>query len=287
MQMQQTVKQPLTIEGIGLHSGCKAIMTIHPAPENFGIVFKRVDLEGQPELKGLYSQIVDTRNCSCLGDKNGNVVSTIEHLMGALYMKGIDNALIEINNPEIPIMDGSAKVFADIFKDVELVAQNAPRRYLKVKKEVVFADDKGNTISLSPSDKLHIHFAIDFPSKIVGHQEFDADIEAQVFEKEIAPCRTFCEKYQVDYLQSIGLIKGGSLENAVVLDGETILNKGGFRVQNECVNHKVLDAIGDLYTSGYRILGCLEASKTGHFHTNELLKKLFADKSNYEIIEEI
>lgn len=287
MQMQQTVKQPLTIEGIGLHSGCKAIMTIHPAPENFGIVFKRIDLDGQPELKGLYSQIVDTRNCSCLGDGKGNVVSTIEHLMGALYMKGIDNALIEINNPEIPIMDGSAKVFADIFKDVELVAQKTPRRYLKVKKEVVFADDKGNSVSLSPSDKLHIHFAIDFPSKIVGHQEFDGDIEEQVFAKEIAPCRTFCEKYQVDYLQSIGLIKGGSLENAVVLDGETILNEGGFRVQNECVNHKVLDAIGDLYTSGYRVLGRLEASKTGHFHTNELLKKLFADKNNYEIIEEI
>ena len=285
--MQQTVKQPQTIEGIGLHSGCKAIMTIHPAPENFGIVFKRVDLDGQPELKGLYSQIVDTRNCSCLGDNKGNVVSTIEHLMGALYMKGIDNALIEINNPEIPIMDGSAKVFAYIFKDVELVAPNAPRRYLKVKKEVVFTDDKGNSVSLSPSDKLHIHFVIDFPSKIVGHQEFDGDIEEQVFAKEIAPCRTFCEKYQVDYLQSIGLIKGGSLENAVVLDGENILNEGGFRIKNECVNHKVLDAIGDLYTSGYRVLGCLNASKTGHFHTNELLKKLFADKSNYEIIEEI
>ena len=287
MQMQQTVKQPQTIEGIGLHSGCKAIMTIHPAPENFGIVFKRVDLDGQPELKGLYSQIVDTRNCSCLGDNKGNVVSTIEHLMGALYMKGIDNALIEINNPEIPIMDGSAKVFADIFKDVELVAQNAPRRYLKVKKEVVFTDDKENSVSLSPSDKLHIRFVIDFPSKIVGHQEFDGDIEEQVFAKEIAPCRTFCEKYQVDYLQSIGLIKGGSLENAVVLDGENILNEGGFRIKNECVNHKVLDAIGDLYTSGYRVLGRLNASKTGHFHTNELLKKLFADKSNYEIIEEI
>ncbi len=287
MPKQQTLKQPLKIEGIGLHSGCKAVMNIHPAPENFGIVFKRVDLEGQPELKGLYSQIVDTRNCSCLGDKSGNHVSTIEHLMGALCMKGVDNALIEINNPEIPIMDGSAKVFADIFKNVELVEQNAPRRYLKVKKEVVFADDKGNTVSLAPSDKLHIHFEIDFPSKIVGHQEFDADIDDKVFAEKIAPSRTFCEKYQVDYLQSIGLIKGGSLENAVVLDGENILNEGGFRVPNECVNHKVLDAIGDLYTSGYHVLGKLTAAKTGHFHTNELLKKLFADKSNYEIVEEI
>lgn len=284
MQMQQTLKQPLTMEGIGLHSGFKAIMKINPAPEDFGIVFKRIDLPTQPELKGLYSQIVDTRNCSCLGDSAGNIVSTIEHLMAALYVKGIDNALVEINNPEIPIMDGSAKVFFDALKSAELQEQKSPRRYLKVKKPVSYTDEKGNSNSITPNDTLHIKFTIDFPSKIVGHQEFDKDIDKNIFATEIAPCRTFCEKYQVDYLQSIGLIKGGSLENAVVLDGENILNEGGFRIENECVNHKVLDAIGDLYTSGYHVLGKLEASRTGHFHTNELLKKLFADKSNYEII---
>ncbi len=284
MQMQQTLAKDLKIEGIGLHSGCASVLTIKPAPENFGIVFKRVDLPNKPEIKALYSNIVDTRNCSCLGDKEGNLVSTIEHLMGALAIVGVDNALIEVNNPEVPIMDGSAEIFYEILRKEKLVAQNAPRRFLKVLKEVSFVDDKGNQISLSPAEKLHIDFVIEFPSKIVGHQEFDADIDEQVFAKKIAPCRTFCEKYQVDYLQSIGLIKGGSLENAVVLDGENILNEGGFRVENECVNHKVLDAIGDLYTSGYHVLGRLKAAKTGHFHTNELLKKLFADKSNYEIM---
>lgn len=283
--MQHTLANPVTMKGIGLHSGCEVNLTLKPAPENFGIVFKRVDLPSQPEIKALYSEIVDTRNCSCLGDKAGNLVSTIEHLMASLAIKGIDNVLIEVDNQELPIMDGSAKVFYDILKEVELVAQSAPRRYLQVLKEVSLADDKGNTITLKPAEKgLHIKFEIEFPSKIVGHQEFDAEIDEDIFAKEIAPCRTFCEKYQVDYLKSIGLIKGGSLENAVVLDGETILNEGGFRVANECVNHKVLDAIGDLYTSGYPVIGELNASKTGHYHTNELLKKLFADSANYKII---
>lgn len=283
MQMQQTLAQDLVLNGIGLHSGCQSQLVIKPAPEDFGIVFKRVDIPAQPELKALYSNIVDTQNCSCLGDKDGNIVSTIEHLMSALYIKGIDNALIEVNNPEVPIMDGSAKVFYEAFKDIKLVSQNKPRKYLKVLKEVSFTDKNGNSVTLSPSENLHIKFEIDFPSKIVGHQCFDEDITEEVFAKEISVCRTFCEKYQVDYLQSIGLIKGGSLENAVVLDGEQILNEGGFRVPRECVNHKVLDAVGDLYTSGYFIIGKLTASRTGHFHTNELLKLLFAQKENYEI----
>lgn len=283
--MQKTLEKSISINGIGLHSGCNVSLNILPAKENTGIIFKRIDLPEQPEIKALYSNIVDTRNCSCLGDKKGNLVSTIEHLMGALYIKGIDNALIEVNNQELPIMDGSAKVFYDILKDVPLKEQNAPKRFLKVLKEVSFTDDKGNSVSLKPSNQnLHIKFEIEFPSKIVGHQIFDKDINADIFDSEIAPCRTFCEKYQVDYLKSIGLIKGGSLENAVVLDGENILNEGGFRLKNECVNHKVLDALGDLYTSGYSVIGCLEASKTGHFHTNELLKKLFADQNNYQII---
>lgn len=285
MQMQQTLAKPVKMKGIGLHSGCEVNLTLNPASENFGIVFKRIDLPSKPEIKALYSEIVDTRNCSCLGDKSGNLVSTIEHLMSALAIKGIDNVLIEVDNQELPIMDGSAKVFYDILKEVELVSQSAPRRYLQVVKEVSLSDDKGNTITLKPAEKgLHIKFEIEFPSKIVGHQEFDAEIDEDIFAKEIAPCRTFCEKYQVDYLKSIGLIKGGSLENAVVLDGETILNEGGFRVANECVNHKVLDAIGDLYTSGYPVIGKLKASRTGHYHTNELLKKLFADSANYKII---
>lgn len=285
MHMQKTLQKSIAVKGIGLHSGCEVNLKINPAPANTGIIFKRIDLEGQPEIQALFSNIVDTRNCSCLGDKHGNLVSTIEHLMSALYIKGIDNAVIEVDNQELPIMDGSAKVFYELFKDLPLEEQLEPRKYLKIKKEVSYQDDKGNIVILKPAEKgLHIKFEIEFPSKIVGHQEFDAEITEKVFAEKIASCRTFCEKYQVDYLRSIGLVKGGSLENAVVLDGETLLNEGGFRVENECVNHKVLDAVGDLYTSGYPVIGALQASKTGHFHTNELLKKVFADSDNYEIV---
>lgn len=281
--MQQTLKNPLIIEGIGLHSGCKVKLVIKPAPANHGIVFCRVDLPGQPCVPALYSQVADTRNCTCLSDGKGAIVSTIEHIMAALRVAEIDNALIEVDNQELPIMDGSAKPFYDLLSEVELVQQEIPRKYLKVLKPVSFTDDKGNTASLEPADGFSVHFEIEFPSKIVGRQTFDGKITKEVFAAEIAPCRTFCEKYQVDYLQSIGLIKGGSLENAVVLDGETILNPEGFRVANECVNHKVLDAIGDMYTSGYYIIGKISADKTGHYHNNELLKKLFADSSNYEL----
>lgn len=283
---QQTLSADLTIKGIGLHSGCDATLVLHPAPENHGIVFVRNDLPDKPQIAALYSNVVDTRNCTCLGDDKGNVVSTIEHLMAALAVCGVDNALIEVNNPEVPIMDGSALPFYEALQSVGVVAQNAPRKMLKVLKTIKFDDGKGAVVELSPHDGLTISFAIDFPSKIVGHQEFSAPLTADIFAQEIAPCRTFCEKYQVDYLRSIGLIKGGSLENAIVLDGETILNPEGFRKTDECVKHKVIDAVGDMYTAGYQIQGALKASKSGHYHNNQILRALFADKSNYQIVEE-
>lgn len=284
--MQKTFGKIFEINGIGLHSGLPSKMTFYPAEANSGIVFVRADLPHKPEFKAEYNQVVDTRNCTCLGNAQKEVVSTIEHIMAALYILGVDNARIEVTNPETPIMDGSAKVFYEQLKNVPLKELPAKRKYLKVLREVEFADDKGAKVVLQPSDKLHIHFTIDFPSKIVGHQEFEGDITEAVFAQKIAPARTFCEKYQVDYLRSIGLIKGGSLENAVVLDGEKILNEGGFRVENEAVNHKVLDCIGDMFTSGYRLLADVTAEKSGHFHNNEVLKKLFADTHNYQIVEE-
>lgn len=284
--MQKTFGKIFEINGIGLHSGLPSKMTFYPAEANSGIVFVRADLPHKPEFKAVYNLVVDTRNCTCLGNAQKEVVSTIEHIMAALYILGVDNARIEVTNPETPIMDGSAKVFYEQLKNVPLKELPAKRKYLKVLREVEFADDKGAKVILQPSDKLHIHFTIDFPSKIVGHQEFEEDINEAVFAQKIAPARTFCEKYQVDYLRSIGLIKGGSLENAVVLDGEKILNEGGFRVENEAVNHKVLDCIGDMFTSGYRLLADVTAEKSGHFHNNEILKKLFADTHNYQIVEE-
>jgi len=283
--MQHTLKESITIEGIGLHSGCKSVLMLEPAPANYGIQFIRSDIKDAIPIRALYSNVVDLRNCTCIGTSSENIVSTIEHLMAVLYILGIDNAKISVNNPEVPILDGSGKVFLETLQKAELVEQASPRKILKVKKEISFTDDKGCSVTLIPNSSLHICFDIEFPSKIVGHQQFDKDITLDTFTKEIAPCRTFCEKYQVDYLKSIGLIKGGSLENAVVLDGETILNPEGFRLKNECVNHKVMDAIGDLYTSGYYILAKVVANKSGHYHNNEILKKLFSGKDNYEIID--
>lgn len=281
---QKTLASNVAIKGIGLHSGCEVNLTIKPAAIDRGIVFKRVDLPGQPEIPALYNQVADTRNCTCLADAAGHKVSTVEHLMAALFMCGIDNATVEIDNQEMPIMDGSALPFLEALREAGTIVQQAERKELKVLRPVEFVDDQGNKITLQPAGELKINFMIEFPSKIVGHQEYHAPLTMANFESQIAPCRTFCEKYQVDYLQSVGLIKGGSLDNAVVLDGETILNEGGFRVENECVNHKVIDAIGDMYTSGYHIQGEVTAEKTGHFHNNELLKKLFSNPHNYQIV---
>ena len=283
---QRTFENKTEIKGIGLHSGCESRLVFNPAPENSGIVFVRSDMRDNNVFPALYSSVVDTRNCTCLGNSSGQIVSTIEHVMAALYALGIDNALIEVNNPEVPIMDGSAQVFYDVLKNIRTVEQGSKRKYLKVVKPVKFVDDKGNYVKLYPGNNLKINFVIDFPSKIVGHQEFSAEINDEIFATKIAPARTFCEKYQVDYLRSVGLIKGGSLDNAVVLDGETILNEGGFRVENECVNHKTLDCIGDMYTSGYRLLAEVEAFHSGHYHNNEVLKKLFSSKDNYQIVED-
>lgn len=284
--MQKTLSEILEIEGIGLHSGLPSKMTFYPAEAESGVVFTRSDLPNKPEFKAVYNQVVDTQNCTCLGNANREIVSTIEHIMAALYILGIDNVRIDVTNPETPIMDGSAKVFYEQLKKIPLKELPAKRKYLKVLREVEFADGKGAKIVLKPADKFNIHFTIDFPSKIVGHQEFSGEINEDVFGQKIAPARTFCEKYQVDYLRSVGLIKGGSLENAVVLDGEKILNEGGFRVENEAVNHKVLDCIGDMYTSGYRLLAKVEAERSGHFHNNEVLKILFSNPNNYQLIEE-
>lgn len=278
---QQTFEQQININGIGLHSGLKSTITLQPAPENTGIVFS----QNTNRIEALYTNVKDTQNCTCL-QNDAFKVSTIEHLMAALYILNIDNALIEISNPELPIMDGSAKLFLELLESVAVKKQNTAKKTLKVVKPVRFDDGKGNFIELSPKkdDGLHIYFEIEFPSQIVGRQIFDDDISFDLFKSQIAPARTFCEKYQIDYLRSVGLIKGGSLENAVVLDGEKILNPDGFRVKNECVNHKVLDLIGDLYTSGFALNANVKAFKTGHFHNNMVLKKLFENNENYKIL---
>ena len=284
MANQHTLKDAFTIKGIGLHSGQDVTLKINPAPKNSGITFKRTDISASTPIKALYTSVIDTRNCTCIGLDKENYVSTIEHLMAVLFSLGIDNAFIEIDGAETPILDGSGLVFLEKLQQIELIEQDSPRKYLRLKKEISYKDNDGCSITLSPSDKFEIYFDIDFPSPIVGHQNFSSEITPDVFQKQIVQCRTFCEKYQVDYLKSIGLIKGGSLDNAVVLDNDKILNPEGFRISNECVNHKVMDTIGDLYTSGYYILAKVVANKTGHRHNNEILKVLFSSTDNYELI---
>lgn len=278
---QKTLLKPLEIKGIGLHSGKQTTVQIKPADENTGILFEKDGVI----IKALYQNVKDTQNCTLL-EKDGTQISTIEHLMATLYVLGIDNALVECFDTELPILDGSAKEILTCFENVPLQTQNAPKRFLKVLKPVSFKDDKGNFIELCPpkNENLHIYFKIEFPSKIVGTQVFDGDITQDIFTTKIAPCRTFCEKYQIDYLRTLGLIQGGSLDNAVVLDGEQILNEGGFRLQNECVGHKVLDLVGDLYTSGYALLADVTAYKTGHYHNNMVLRNLFETTDNYKIL---
>lgn len=278
---QKTLLKPLEIKGIGLHSGRQTTVKIKPADENTGILFEKDGVR----MKALYQNVKDTQNCTLL-EKDGVQISTIEHLMATLCVLGIDNALIECSSTELPILDGSAKEILTCFENAHLQTQKAPKRFLKVMKSVSFKDDKGNFIELCPpkNENLHIYFKIEFPSKIVGTQIFDGDITKDIFASKIAPCRTFCEKYQIDYLRTLGLIKGGSLDNAVVLDGEKILNEGGFRLQDECVGHKVLDLVGDLYTSGYALLADVKAYKTGHYHNNMVLRNLFETTDNYEIL---
>ncbi len=284
--MQHTIAQQVIFNGVGLHSGVATELIVEPAPVNSGIMFIRSDLLGFTPLAATYRNVTDTKNCTCLGDDKGNIISTIEHLMATLSALSIDNAVIKVNAPEMPILDGGALMFYNELKKTGTIEQSAPRRILKVLKKIEFKDDKSNYVILEPADDFIVHFVIDFPSAIVGHQEFAKAINEGIFASSIAPCRTFCEKTQIDYLRSIGLIKGGSLDNAVVLDGNKILNPEGFRVKNECVNHKVLDAIGDMATSGFAIKGKLTAFHSGHFHNNRILQTLFADSSNYIIEEE-
>ncbi len=284
--MQHTIADKVFFNGVGLHSGVETKLVVEPADINTGIVFIRSDIQDFAPIPANYANVVDTRNCTCLGNKNGQIISTIEHLMAALSALKIDNALVKVNAPEMPILDGGALLFYNELKKVGLIEQSAPRHVLKVLQKVEFKDDKGNYVFLEPDDNFSIHFIIDFPSPVVGHQEFNNVINENIFISQIAPCRTFCEKSQIDYLRSIGLIKGGSLDNAVVLDGDKILNPDGFRVNNECVNHKVLDAIGDMATAGLPVKGKLTAFHSGHFHNNQILQTLFANSSNYIIEEE-
>lgn len=284
---EKTLQNAIPCVGVGLHSGVKVHMTMRPAPVGFGIVFKRTDVEEKDNIVPVsYETVVDTRMCSCVGNQDGVTVGTIEHLMAALAGFGVTNVLIEIDNYEVPIMDGSAADFVTLIECAGVVKQDAPLKAIKVLKEVSFDDGKGSNVCLYPSEKdLSVDFMIDFSkSKAIGRQEYSIILSERSFKDSVAYARTFGFAQEVEMLRSVGLAKGGSLENAVVVDGDTVMNKEGLRSENEFVVHKTLDAVGDLYQVGMPIIAHFSGVKSGHYHTNALLKKLMADRSNYEIV---
>lgn len=284
---EKTFRGSIYAVGVGVHSGAKAKIAFHPAPVGTGLVFRRVDItDKNNEIPATYDHVVDTKMCSCFGNADGVTVSTAEHVMAALNAFGVTNAYIDVSGPEVPIMDGSAAAFTFLFDCVGLIDQDAPQKAIRILKEVSFEDAKGGKVSLSPSSEgLIVDFAIDFPARAIGHQELSLAVTKDSFKREISYARTFGQLQEVEMLRSMGLGRGGSLENAIIVNGDEIMNPEGLRDQIEFVRHKILDVIGDLYQAGLPIIGHFHGQRTGHFHTNELLKVLMSDKSAYEIVD--
>ena len=285
---QKTFQNSISCVGVGLHSGQKVHMTFYPADVDTGIVFKRVDVTDKDNLiPALYMNVSDTRLNSCISNAAGVYVSTIEHLMAALHGFGISNAIIEVDGPEAPLLDGSALDYVTLFECAGVIEQDAPLKAVKIKKEVVFEDGKGAEVCLYPAEEgLEMDFMIDFvKSRAIGRQEYSITLSPRTFKDSIAYARTFGFAHEVEALRSMGLARGGTLDNCIVVEGDTILNPEGLRSENEFVVHKTLDAVGDLYQLGMPVIGHFCGVKSGHAHTNALLRKLMADKSAYEIVE--
>ena len=281
---QKTIKKKISFSGIALHSGVDVMITIKPADPNFGIVFKRVDLKSNNLVYPNFANVTNTSLNTTIENEYGAKVSTIEHLMGALFGLGIDNALIEIDNEEVPILDGSAKIFIEKLISAGIRVSDHPIKIIKINKEIKYSE-KERFISIKPSTlSLNIDFEIKYKNKIIGNQRN----KVKVYEDDLADIynsRTYCLYEDIEIIKKKGLAKGGSLDNAIVVNEDRILNEGGLRNSKEFVNHKILDCIGDLYTSGYRIVANIVCSQGGHFLTNQLLRKVFQNKENFSILE--
>lgn len=276
---QRTLKSPIHCSGVGLHSGTKVAMTLLPAESDTGIVFRRTDLAGaQAQILATWQNAIETPLCTTLTDRRGIRISTIEHLMSAFHGCGIDNALVELNGPEVPIMDGSAAPFVFLFECAGIAEQDVPRRIIRVLKRVIIRDSN-RWASLVPSNTFSVRFTIDYDNPVVRHQEWSVEVNPTTYKREIARARTFGFLNEVDELRAKGFALGGSLDNAVVISGEEIINDGGFRFANECVRHKVLDSVGDLYLAGAPLVGAFEGVRAGHALTLRLVHALFADQS--------
>ena len=281
---QKTILKPVSFSGVGLHSGLNVNLSLKPAEPNTGILFKRIDLKENNILIPSFLNVTNTSLNTTISNHYGVKVSTIEHLMGALFGLGVDNVLVEIDNEEVPILDGSAKLFVEKILSSGFKTSETPIKIIKILKNVKF--EEGNrSISIEPSTlNLSIDYELKYKNPIIGTQKN----KVKVFEDnlhDIFNSRTFCLFEDIEMIKKNGLAKGGSLDNAIVVKSSEILNKEGLRNDKEFVNHKILDCIGDLYTSGFRLVANIKCSQGGHYMTNQLLRKVFENKSNFSIIE--
>jgi len=285
---QTTLKNHIHCSGIGLHSGNKISMSLYPAEADTGIVFRRVDISGHRAIiPARFDRVTDTRLCTTLANDDGVKVATVEHLMAALAGCEIDNVLVEVNGAEVPIMDGSAEPFVFLIECAGTVELDAPRRVVQVTREVSIMEEAGEA-SLGPAEiepsGLTIDLNIDFKNAVIGQQNLTVTVSSNSFKNEICRARTFGFLEDVEALHQAGLAQGGSLENAVVISGSEVLNEGGLRFKDEFVRHKVLDCIGDLYLAGNPLVGSFSGLRTGHDLHNKLLRRLFADRSAWNLV---
>lgn len=284
MLKQRTLKKTISATGVGLHNGEKVTLTLHPSAIDTGIVFKRVDLPSPNTIQATPNAVHDTRMCSALV-VNGVRVATVEHIMSAIAGLGIDNVLIEVNASEIPIMDGSAGPFVFLIQEAGIVEQEAPKKFIKIKKLVEVVDgDKWVRFESYHGFKIDFTISFNHPVFAQSGNQVKVDFALDSYIQEISRARTFGFMHEVEFLRSNGLARGGSLDNAIVLDEYRVLNEDGLRDDNEFVKHKVLDAIGDLYMLGHPILGAFYAYKSGHGLNNQLLRALMQDDSAWEFV---
>ena len=281
---QTTLNNPVSFEGIGLHSGLNTKITILPTEADQGITFKRVDLKKNNLIQSNYTNVSSAKLCSTLKNEKGVKVSTVEHLLAALYIANIDNAIIEIDNEEVPIMDGSAKNFISVLNKTEIKTLKNKIKYLKIISKIELIENQ-KKISIEPNDfALEVDFKLNYDNKIIGKQRNIVNFQTDDLE-DIYNSRTFCLFEDIEKIKKLGLAKGGSLDNAIVVGKNKLLNNNGLRNEKEFVNHKILDLAGDFVLSGYRILGKVICEQGGHLLTNSFLKKLFTSKNSFIEIE--
>jgi|TARA_B110000444_G_C18738562_1_gene546851 UDP-3-O-[3-hydroxymyristoyl] N-acetylglucosamine deacetylase len=282
---QKTIQEKVEFRGVGLHSGVKTEVKILPAAENHGIIFKRIDLDKNNTIKANFKNVSSAKLCTTLQNEFKTTVSTVEHLLAALYISGVDNALIEINNSEVPIMDGSSKEFVETINKIGLKKLNVKRKYLKIVKKFQLKENE-RLISIEPNnDSLKVNFQLVYSNNIIVTQSNQINFADKDLTK-VYTSRTFCLFEDIEKIKKIGLAKGGSLENAVVVKDNEVLNAEGLRNDKEFVNHKILDLAGDFLLSGYRILGSVNCSQGGHSLSNLFLRAIFKDRSNFVIVEQ-